>query len=119
VTDDEHQRQVPEAPAIHVEAAPGIVTVRFVGEFDIANVGDVKAVLEETARHNHVHLDLTRCEFIDSSVLGALLRANNEARLRDRWLSGTVPPEGSVVYRVLQIAGAFELMDLTVADAAE
>jgi anti-anti-sigma factor len=119
VTDDEQHRQLPGAPAIHVAETPGLVTVRLVGEFDIANVADVKAVLEETARHNHVHLDLTQCEFIDSSVLGALLRANNEARLRDRWLSGTVPPEGSVVYRVLQIAGAFDLMDLTIEGAAE
>jgi anti-anti-sigma factor len=107
------------APAIRIDEAPGLVTVQFIGEFDIANVDEVKAALERTARHNHVHLDLTRCDFIDSSVLGAFLRANNEARLRDRWLSATVPAEGSTVHRVLQIAGAFDLMDLTVADAAK
>ena len=62
-----------------------------------------------------MNIELTSCDFLDSSILRVLLRASSDARTRDRWLSVTVPPPGSIVHRVLEIAGAFELMDTTIA----
>jgi anti-anti-sigma factor len=107
--------KVPQTPVIAVDEAPGLVTVRLTGEFDLANVAALEDVLERTSGHNHVNIDLTGCEFLDSSILRVLLRATTDARVRDRWLSATVPPRGSVVHRMLEIAGGFDLMDLTVA----
>jgi anti-anti-sigma factor len=107
--------EVPHAPLITVDEVPGLVTVRLTGEFDMANVVALEEALEQTSSRNHVNVDLTGCEFLDSSILRVLLRATSDARARDRWLSATVPPRGTVVHRVLEIAGAFDLMDLTVA----
>jgi anti-anti-sigma factor len=115
MVDPDRQQQVPRAHVISVDESPGLVTVRLTGEFDMANVAEVEDVLERTSRHNHVNLDLTSCEFLDSSILRVLLRATAAARTRDRWLSVSVPPPGSVVHRVLEIAGAFELMDVSIA----
>lgn len=113
--DPNHPPGAPRAPVITVDESPGLVTVRLTGEFDMANVAEVEDVLERLSGHNHVNIDLTRCEFLDSSILRVLLRASTDARTRDRWLSVTVPPPGSIVHRVLEIAGAFDLLDFTIA----
>jgi anti-anti-sigma factor len=115
MVDQDQPHEVPLAPVITVDEAPDVVTVRLTGEFDLANVPELEAALAQTSARNHVNVDLSGCQFLDSSILRVLLRATTDARARDRWLSATVPPPGSVVHRVLEIAGAFDLMDLTVA----
>ena len=90
--DPNHPPGAPRAPVITVDESPGLVTVRLTGEFDMANVAEVEDVLERMSGHNHVNIDLTSCDFLDSSILRVLLRASSDARTRDRWLSVTVPP---------------------------
>jgi anti-anti-sigma factor len=115
MVDETQPRGMPQGPAIQVDESPGAVTVRLVGEFDLANADEVQDALEGVSGHNHVHIDLTACDFLDSSILRVLLRATSDARARDRWLSVTIPPAGSVVHRMLEVAGAFDLMEITVA----
>jgi len=66
-------------PAIRDDGTHVVVTLR--GELDLANVGDLGAVLSEAvARNPHVIADLSDLTFIDCVSLGVLVRARTRAR---------------------------------------
>jgi anti-sigma B factor antagonist len=93
-----------------VEARPDrarvIVVVR--GEVDVANVGEVQRVLDESWAEGwrDVVVDLRAVEFLDSTGLTLLLSADRAAR-RDGWEFSIVdgsPP----VARLLELTGLSE-----------
>ena len=81
-----------------------IVTLR--REHDIASRLGVEQALALAASHRFTLVDLSRCTFLDASVIGALLLAASAARRRDGALELIVPPGAQAVRRTLEVAGA-------------
>jgi anti-sigma B factor antagonist len=92
---------------IEIELDQAGTTLRVGGELDLAAVDDLDAAVgkaTETAPSSLI-IDLSGVTFIDSTGLGALVRAQNAATADDRELILHAPSE-----RVLRI---FELTGLT------
>jgi anti-anti-sigma factor len=66
---------------------PGCREITLEGELDLAVGGELQVALDgAVARHDHMLIDLTACEFIDVRSLAALVRAHERLRHRDRQL---------------------------------
>lgn len=82
--------------------------VALCGEHDIATAPEVRQALERIS--GSVLVDLTRCEFIDSSAIGVLISAS-KTRARDGGsLELVVPPENTTIARTLHVAGVGDLL---------
>lgn len=87
--------------------------VTFVGEHDLMTadaVGDLFASLVE--RNELVVSDFSEAQFVDSSLLQALIHADREAKRRGhafRLQLGTAP----IVRRAFEITGLYELLDIS------
>ena len=80
---------------IGVEAEGEIVVLVLHGEHDLSTAPDVRAAVDEAVSSGRdVIVDLAQTEFIDSSILGVLVRgyrsvsAEPEATARSRWWPG-------------------------------
>ena len=89
--------------------APGVAVC---GELDLAAVEELDAILEAEIRDSEgaLVIDLTEVGFIDSSGLGALLRARALLGREDRALA-VVCPHGPV-RRVFELSGVSEVFAL-------
>jgi anti-sigma B factor antagonist len=92
-------------PAIVVET-PGpdgyAASVALVGEHDLATAPELAEALRETA--GPVLVDLSQCTFIDSTVIGALVRAHRGLQAHGHRLDVRAA-EGTQVRRALDVAG--------------
>ena len=92
-----------------VDGTPdGAVTVvRLVGEHDLTTVAALRAALTDVDDGDGLVIDLARCEFVDSSVIGTLLHAR-----RDRPAFAVVLPANpeAVVTRALHVIGVVTLL---------
>ncbi|MFJ6194687.1 STAS domain-containing protein [Micromonospora sp. NPDC092111] len=71
-----------------VEHLDEVVVVTATGDLDIATGGDLHGALTRAVHADrHVVVDLARVHLIDSTALGVLVRARQEARQRGRRLS--------------------------------
>ncbi len=95
------------APApfgIDCHEAPGAHVVSIRGELDQSVVAEAEAQIALTALDDHgLVFDLTRCEFIDSAGLAALMRTTRDCRRLD--LSAIAAPSGTPVRRLLDLTG--------------
>jgi anti-anti-sigma factor len=105
----------PTPRAIEVELGPSggsepSARVRLRGEHDLATS---REVIDALARlDGNVLVDLSACEFIDSTIIAALL---NDARARageGKRLELLVPPENRTVSRTLEVSGAIDLLSI-------
>jgi anti-anti-sigma factor len=89
-----------------VEKLPAVWLLRLRGEHDVATVGTLDAQLEAVFRHGtDVVVDLSDAVFIDSAIVGAILRGLRTAREDENGtLVVSAPPE-SFARRVLDQAG--------------
>jgi anti-anti-sigma factor len=106
-------------PAIEVERgpahAPGYAAiVRLRGEHDLDSSVAIREALDSI--DGDVLIDLSGCGFMDSSVIGMLLRRFQERTRRGQRLELVVPPENRIIARTIEIASLREL--LTVHDRA-
>ena len=87
----------------------GIYRVEAQGEFDSSNVDQLNAALKAAFGeddHASCLLDLSAVTFIDSSVIGVLIRWANDAQLSEREaLAIAVPDQRGPVYRLFQLVG--------------
>jgi anti-anti-sigma factor len=90
--------------------APGLAVVRMRGEHDISTVPELTQALEHAAAHSDVLVDLAECDFIDSSVIGFLIRTSKKLQARDEQLVVVIPSESSNVARVAHMVRLSELM---------
>ena len=94
-------------PGIEVELWPVpafAAVVKLRGEHDIATSEHLRGVLAPIA--GNVLVDLSECEFVDSSVITALVLDSHErARERQR-LELLVPSANATVLRTLELCGA-------------
>jgi anti-anti-sigma factor len=100
-------------PAIEVEHAPArtpgfaaIVWLR--GEHDLDSSVAIREALD--AIDGDILIDLSECGFLDSSVIGTLLRRFQERTRRGQRLELIVPPANRIIARTIEIASLRDLM---------
>jgi anti-anti-sigma factor len=64
----------PTSWTIDVEGDQASAVIRLSGEFDLHNVNELAAVVDRLANAHAVVVDFTNVTFIDSTVLGCLVR---------------------------------------------
>lgn len=84
-------------------ARPGTLILRVFGELDLAVADQLETALEKAARDDFVLVDLTDCEFIDSTGLAAVLRGQQRQSSGGGRLVLCSP--NHQVQRVLEISG--------------
>jgi anti-sigma B factor antagonist len=97
-----------------------LAVVSLVGEHDLADYEALRHALDlAAARRRHLIVDLTGCEFIDSTVVSLLLHAQGEIVSDGGRFALVVPPSGPVcrVAEVMHFAGMFPMMHGTCAAA--
>lgn len=100
------------AGQLTVEVSPDGHRIVLGGELDMATVGLVSAALDAAiAREANVVLDLAQLEFVDSTGIAAIVRANTALRARGCSLTLLVAPGGTVA-RVLDLTGVRGMLDL-------
>jgi anti-anti-sigma factor len=78
------------------------------GEHDLATASALRETLGSI--HGNVLVDLTRCNFIDSTIIGTLVEASR-AMTRDGFALETVVPSTSVpLRRIFDVAGLDRLL---------
>lgn len=90
---------------------PGGAVVTFTGEHDLATKDAVEALLGSLIEESdHVVVDVSAAEFVDSSMIHILFKADRAARLRGstfRLQIGTAP----IVRKALELGGLLEQLD--------
>ncbi|TDB98582.1 anti-sigma factor antagonist [Micromonospora fluostatini] len=104
-----------ESAAWHVaiDSLPDAVVVRPSGDIDLAVAEPLRAALAEAvAVGRPVVLDLSQVELIDSTGLGILVRAHNDARQRGLTLCLVAPSRFVLtVLHTMRLAGVFLTFD--------
>jgi anti-anti-sigma factor len=91
------------AVQVEIHSLPAcIVTLH--GEHDIASIETVSLALVAARRYPLVLVDLSRCAFLDASLINTLLAASKRARHRGGTLELVVPVEPNAVRRTLELA---------------
>lgn len=95
----------PSSCEVELTRAAGTLVLAVSGELDAATVGRLEEpLLHAVASHEDAVVDLTRCEFIDSTVVATLVMAYRCSNREDSFLRlvGTLQ---SQPWRVLEITG--------------
>jgi anti-sigma B factor antagonist len=101
-----------------VEPDRDSVTVRPVGEIDLATVGPIEARLDElwASGFRKIVLDLRRVSFMDSAGLRLVIGHNRRAEQDGAALRVEVA-EGGAVHRLLQMTATLGLLSVTLVPA--
>jgi anti-anti-sigma factor len=92
------------APAVEVDlGVPGVAFVSLHGEHDLSTTAPVSEALANAGARRDVFVDLSRCTFMDSSVIATFFRARAELELRDRRLELVIPAHAVTVRRVAEL----------------
>lgn len=98
----------PEKPSIDLRAEPGdVIVLSLIGDHDLATKPSLVAELAALPPEAAVVIDLTRCTFVDSTVIGAILNTRQPNRPR---VSLVLPPDTSYVVRALSVLGVRDLL---------
>ena len=99
---------VGEKPEIEVRPEPGdVIVLTLTGDHDLATKPLLVAELAEVTPATAIIIDLTRCTFIDSTVIGAILGARLPGPSR---IALVLPPDTSYVVRALSVIGMRDLL---------
>jgi anti-anti-sigma factor len=111
----EHQTSDPDEqePSVEIERieSPGATfdaVVRLHGGHDVATSRYLRDALKEV--DGNVLLDLSSCQFIDSSVIFVIYNDSNVRARQGQRLELVVPPSNRTVSRTLEIAGAKQVL---------
>jgi anti-anti-sigma factor len=80
------------------------------GEHDIATAPAVSDALERAVAHSSVLVDLSECAFIDSTVIGLLIRCAHEVEHRDERFALVIAPDQPVVARAAALMRLAEFL---------
>lgn len=96
---------------ITVEITGRHVVLRLPTEADLANYEDLRTCAQRLLNDGvpAMILDLTRCEYCDSSIVDAILRAHRHAGELNTPLTLRLPPSG-IVRRVCAITGVTRIV---------
>jgi hypothetical protein len=105
---NEAQRQRAPAPvqphATLDLLSPVLALVCVRGDHDVTCYDALKALLDEAAAHGDVIVDLTRCESLDATAMGALIAAHGAAAAHGHRLALLLAPGWSAVRRAVDLA---------------
>jgi anti-anti-sigma factor len=106
-----------DPPTSVVEWRGDVAVVTLLGEHDMANAGDVETTVEAVlARASTLVIDVSPAQFIDSTILRALLNAAAQAEQLGVGFSLVAEPS-SIARRVLELASL--VPSLHVADSLD
>ena len=102
-----------QVPTIEVRSPqPHAALVVLAGEHDLYSADEVRQTLDQSlAIRDHLIVDLSRAEFIDSTIVALLLQTKQNAIELDRKFNvvlGTAP----VVERILEVTGVVPLLNV-------
>jgi anti-sigma B factor antagonist len=83
--------------------APGLAVVSMRGEHDLSTAPELTQALEHAAAHSDVLVDLSECSFIDSTVIGALVKTARAVHAHGEQFVLVIPPAQSLVARIAQM----------------
>ena len=109
----------PEPGTVNVEIhAPHIASIILRGECDISTAPRLADALERTNQRTHAIIDLSECEFVDSTIIGVLNAAHRTRDARGTRLEVVLPASASEI--VNRVFALMQLRDiLSVHDSAE
>lgn len=84
--------------------------VELCGEHDLASAVEVQDALEMI--HGNVLVDLTRCSFVDSTIIGVLIVDQKSRLCEGHRLELLVPPDNKGVTRTLEVSGVPRLVTI-------
>jgi anti-sigma B factor antagonist len=91
----------------------GVALIELAGEHDLGLYGPIGEALRlAAARRRHLLVDLSRCEFFDSTVVSLLLAAREDVEASGGELDLVVPPPPSAVARTAELMGLGELFPI-------
>jgi anti-sigma B factor antagonist len=100
-------------------AAPGFAVVTMAGEHDLSTEPAFTQALEQAAAGSNVLVDLSECEFIDSTVIAALLRTARADTERGERFALLIPAAQRQITRIAEMTHLAELLPIYVTrDAA-
>ena len=99
-------RILADSPVDHGYAA----TLELCGEHDLASADKIRGAL--ALIDGSVLVDLSECQFIDSTVIGVLLEDRRERSARGQLLDLVVPPSNGRITRILGVAGLAPLLSI-------
>jgi anti-anti-sigma factor len=110
-----HGQGVDGPDPIRIELDPshtrGYAAIIFLcGEHDLASSSDIGIALAPI--QGDLLIDLSECEFIDSTVIAALLEKFEDLRREGHRLELLVPPEKTSVRRIIEIVGLASLIPM-------
>ena len=93
---------------ISIERHSHVVVVRLAGEIDVGTGPELERRLQEiaTGAHTHVLIDLSEVEFMDSTGLRSIVRAQHSANSSGRRLS--LRRGSAQVQRLFEITGVLD-----------
>ncbi len=94
-------------PEITRRAEGDLVILEIRGEHDIASAPELRTAFEAAlSEHRGLVADLTPASFVDSTVLGVLLGAREQARERGRGFAVLLGSDGELaVKRIIEVTG--------------
>jgi anti-anti-sigma factor len=100
-----------EIAHVTVRSVPGgRVVVTLVGDHDLSTRAQLLQALAGVSGRAGVIFDLTRCTFVDSTIIATILGLVQVASPNARTVSLVLPGDTSYVYRALSVVGVRELM---------
>jgi anti-anti-sigma factor len=96
--------------SITVRSLPGGVVVALSGDHDLSTKPQLIEALRRVRRGSRLVIDLQRCTFVDSTIIGAILAAFRAGSSEELHLSVVLPDDTSYVYRALSVMGLHQLV---------
>jgi anti-anti-sigma factor len=102
-----------QVPTIEVRSPqPHAAVVVLGGEHDLSSADEVQQTLDQSLRAcDHLIVDLSTAEFIDSTIVALLLQTKKNATEHDRKFN-VVLGSAPVVERVLEVTGTVPLLNV-------
>jgi anti-anti-sigma factor len=102
---------------VHHEA-PGLAVVRMHGEHDLGTEPALMRALAEAAANSNVLVDMSECDFIDSTVIAALLRVARTVTERGERFALYIPAAQRQITRIADMTHLAELLPIHTSRAA-
>jgi anti-anti-sigma regulatory factor len=96
--------------SITVRSLPGGVVVALCGDHELSTKPQLLEALSHVRREQRVVIDLQRCTFVDSTIIGAILAAFQAGGSEEPNLSVVLPDDTSYVYRALSVIGLSDVV---------
>jgi anti-anti-sigma regulatory factor len=100
----------PAGASIQTRAIPGGVVIALSGDHDLSTKREVVESLGLVRREQRLLIDLQRCTFVDSTIIGAILAVCGRGSSREPDVCVVLPPDSSYVYRALSVIGLRDLV---------